>query len=161
MLFRTRSFIISQNTSKMIKSSPSFARTLLAQLGKLRGMGKSLQKTLKIYYIYIMSKKYELDTNLLYHLSGLATSGIGKPASEIEKNLTGKVFYVSEWSIIEILTTNKSLSKKEKIIHMLIDKEIPIMPIYSEYTELPKIFSNIYSSNNYTRLDIPKNEFHA
>ena len=44
---------------------------------------------------------------------------------------------------------------------MLIDKEIPIMPIYSEYTELPKIFSNIYSSNNYTRLDIPKNEFHA
>ena len=86
MLFRTRSFIISQNTSKMIKSSPSFARTLLAQLGKLRGMGKSLQKTLKIYYIYIMSKKYELDTNLLYHLSGLATSGIGKPASEIEKN---------------------------------------------------------------------------
>lgn len=39
MLFRTRSFIISQNTSKTIKSSPSFARTLLAQLGTPGGTG--------------------------------------------------------------------------------------------------------------------------
>lgn len=43
MLFRTRSFITSQNTSKTIKSSHSFARTLLAQLGTLGGTGENVE----------------------------------------------------------------------------------------------------------------------
>ena len=44
MLFRTRSFITSQNTSKTIKSSHSFARTLLARLETLGGTGENGEK---------------------------------------------------------------------------------------------------------------------
>ncbi len=108
-----------------------------------------------------MSKKYQLDTNLLYHLSGVFIASTGKSISEIEFNLHRKVFYVSEWSIIEILLTDKPFDIKEKIIHYLVDKKIPIIPIISEYTELPRIFSNIYSSNNYSKIIIPNNEFQA
>ena len=82
--------------------------------------------------------KYVIDTNCLYYMSRVKPSGFNN-WEKIEAEIYRRDIYLSSWSLIELITTNKlKENEKEEVYKFIVDKAFRFIP-FSGDTKFNKL----------------------